>query len=153
MEVQEIRRDVPVCAEELLQENSRLRSEITWRKEEVKLLRRTIGRGRIYHKLRECLRDTEKENTALRERLAKLEAEKKSRKHFHVFKVSFFHKVLQRLVKSGDSLQHSSWNECRCGMCRAWREAKEELGYHFGVMSGNLECVDSEPKLDKVASL
>ena len=118
---------VAVNIDELIRENGRLRSEIAWRKEEAVRLKRSIGTGRVYTKLREGLRDAEEDIQALRKRVVELEAQLDSRERTPAFDIAHLKRMVKGLVKAGNGMQHGEHARCLCDKCAEWRRVKDEL--------------------------
>lgn len=127
--------------EELLRENAELRDEISWRKEETKRLRRSIGSGRVYYKLKESLRCAEESGVALRERVENLEAEMDLLRNAPLLDTASLNGLIRRLVEAGDAMRHSAGPECPCRTCEDWREAKEGLTVGSDHAAGKFEDI------------
>jgi superfamily I DNA/RNA helicase len=138
MGVQKTEFDLRTMIEELQKENKNLNSEIVWRKDEAIALRRSIGSGRVYHKLRESFRYVQEENEALLKRLEEMEAV-----HFSLHGAQnggtvFLKTIVQPLVEAGNAMQHKTWTECDCEGCTSWRKVLEDLCCRFAWFN---ECL------------
>ena len=134
MAVQKTECDPWMMLEELRKENEDLRSEIAWRKNEAKVLRRSIGSGRVYHQLKRSLCCAEERNEALRQRVEGLENLTEPWPDAPVADPRL-NRILQGLVEAGNAMQHRTWPECQCSTCASWKKVKDDLSCH--VTSGD----------------
>ena len=144
--------DAQVCTDELLKENATLRSEIAWRKDEARRLKRSIGTGRVYTKLRQSLRDAEEDNEVLRKRVMELETDLELHRKTPSFDMPYLKSVIKKLVQAGDGMQHGEWARCLCDKCAEWRKTKQELYHRHGSLCGEIEETGL-PEIDEKALL
>lgn len=145
--------DAEIGIDELRKENENLRSEIAWRKDEFKILKRTIGTGRVYAKLRADLHHAEEHIDVLKARISELENHLETRENTHSFDAAHLLKIVERIVKAGNAMQHGKWTGCECDTCTDWQKAKEELYRRHSPLFGENDEVGVPKVVEKVFTL